>query len=402
MQVNVRILAKVLFLIFWAAGTAMTSGCGGGGAAAGRGSAADVASLLRVPPKVQSYRHSLLLGFERRTDELFVQASEGATRVSGEGPHTGRRCLEVTGSRVLEVKLSSLMSGRPFPADWTLLGAHLHVPRPVEVEASLVVDGETLLRKRQSLAGGEWSEVMLDLLPLSRGGAMSREDAAVLRFELSEPVMVRIDDVLLVDNRETLVSVADDWQIRREGHAYVVDQPRRFRIELKADLSQPDAWALAEASPLRVIFEQPDGGRRWVIYSDGRRYEDGVFKPTWSTEFNSDFAAQHAAPAQVSVPEEQGRLDRRSVGDANNDGYNERLGAYQIVAAGGRLDITLAPRTTQLVMPVLEIRGLPPGKLVVTVEGELIKAMHRAEGGPVLLVVPHKMGRPATVNVRVQ
>lgn len=350
---------------------------------------------------VQSYRHSQLLGFERPTDPLFVQA-QGISQTTSDRAHTGQQSLHVLGGQSIDIKLSSLMSGRPFPGDWTLLGAHLQANRPTQVDVSLLINGDAVLRSRQMVSADQWTEAMLDLAPLAERVSISPGDAMLLRFDLPEPVDLWIDDVLLVDNTETFVAVEDGWQIRKKGHVYVVEQPQRFRIELKADPAQRDPWALIEANPLRAIFQQQSSGRRWVIYSDGRRYENGVFKPTWSTEFNDDFAAQHRAPAQVSVPEEHGRLERRTAGDANNDGYNEQFGSYQLSAAGGRMDITLSPRTELLVMPVLEIAGLPPGKLVVTVEGELVSSVHRAEDGTVLVVLPHKMGRPATVNVRVQ
>jgi hypothetical protein len=104
----------------------------------------------------------------------------------------------------------------------------------------------------------------------------------------------------------------------------------------------------------------------------------------------------------VSIPEDQGRLLRQTRGDANNDGYNEVLGAYQIEAAGPRLDVTLSPRTRALVQPVLEIANLPPGKLIATLEGRLIESAERLDDGRVLLILPHKLQRPATLNIRVQ
>ena len=104
----------------------------------------------------------------------------------------------------------------------------------------------------------------------------------------------------------------------------------------------------------------------------------------------------------VIEPEELGRVSRQTEGDANNDGYNERRGAYQLIANESRLEVTFSPRSSALLRPVLEITGLPAGDVLVTVEGKLIEKTTRLSDGTLLVLVPTKIDRTTTISVRVQ
>ena len=106
--------------------------------------------------------------------------------------------------------------------------------------------------------------------------------------------------------------------------------------------------------------------------------------------------------AEVSVPEELGRLNRDTPGDANNDGYNEVRGAYQLIANGARLEMRITPHTRALLRPILEITGLSPGKVLVTTEGRLVETTVRLEDGTLLVEIPTVIDRPTTINIRIQ
>jgi hypothetical protein len=95
-------------------------------------------------------------------------------------------------------------------------------------------------------------------------------------------------------------------------------------------------------------------------------------------------------------------VNRNSDGDANNDGYNETLGAYQVIAKGPRMEMTLAPASAELVRPLIEISDLPAGKPLVTLEGRLIESLTRLKNGNVLIEVPARIERPTTLNVRIE
>ena len=102
------------------------------------------------------------------------------------------------------------------------------------------------------------------------------------------------------------------------------------------------------------------------------------------------------------MPEELGRVDRGTPGDANNDGYNESRGAYEFAATGPRFEATLTPQGATIIRPVLEISGLPPGKVLITVEGQLVSESTRLSDGTLLVELPVRIERATTVNVRVE
>jgi hypothetical protein len=151
-----------------------------------------------------------------------------------------------------------------------------------------------------------------------------------------------------------------------------------------------------------VRFRSSGPQKSVTIYSDGRAFWDGEYRPVSASAADPIFVQQHVSPARVEVPEEFGRLDRDTPGDADNDGYNESRGAYSIQAAGPRLELTLTPRTAALMRPVLEVHGLPPGKALVTVEGRLIESVLRLEDGTLLIGIPARINRTTRISVKVQ
>ena len=165
----------------------------------------------------------------------------------------------------------------------------------------------------------------------------------------------------------------------------------------------PHGWEVEEASDLRARFRSSGETKHLTVYADGRSMWDGAYKPL-SVEVRDDksFAAAHASPAEVTIPEALGRLSRNTPGDADNDGYNEQLGAYQIQASGGRIELTLTPRSTAVPRPVLQIAGMPQGKALITIEGRLVEKSTRLPGGDVLVELPARITRPTLVTVRIQ
>ena len=134
------------------------------------------------------------------------------------------------------------------------------------------------------------------------------------------------------------------------------------------------------------------------MYSGGEFRAAGACMPDAAEQ-----ARQHETPAEVDVAAATGRVNRATPGDANNDGYNEARGAYQVIAAGPRVELTITPRTSVLARPVLEIAGLPPGDVLVNMEGQLVGGATRLPGtGDLLIELPARLERPTQVNVRVQ
>ena len=105
---------------------------------------------------------------------------------------------------------------------------------------------------------------------------------------------------------------------------------------------------MLECSDARVRFTSIGQPSSLTVYPDGRAYCDGEFKSISSLLADAtEIAQQHESPAEISVRPELGRVNRSSVGDANNDGYNESCGVYEIIAAGSpRIEFTLTPRSS--------------------------------------------------------
>jgi hypothetical protein len=216
-------------------------------------------------------------------------------------------------------------------------------------------------------------------------------------------VRAHLDDVMLVDNHEAVIDT-DEWSVRRDGLTYTIEASGQFAFKLPTAQAQQGGWAVVEACEKRVRFASSAPPGSATVYSDGRMY--------WGEEFHSaakdlsdarDQARQHAAPAAITVPESMGRPNRSSAGDANNDGYNETRGAYEIVATGSRIEMTITPpREVAVSRPVLEIAGLPAGPVRVTMEGRLVPGAIRLPGGEVLVELPGQIEHATMVNVRVR
>ncbi|MCC6239637.1 MAG: hypothetical protein IT448_05005 [Phycisphaerales bacterium] len=363
----------------------------------------------QAPAGWRRLRHSVLLDFNSPADAVFINLSP-ATPAAATDPviRNGQLVLEPETAQV-QIKLSSLLSGRTFPGDWTLLGGHLQAQRDVTVDLIYSIDGQTILEKQQQLPADQFVPVMLDLTRLNESqlAASAQLTAgtgrALLTIRPHAPATILIDDILLLDNRENLTPPGATWAIQRKGYQLEIDQPDLFSLSLSTDVSQPPAWTIEQFSAQRIIAQQNNPPGQWVIYADGRSFENSHLKMlTPPAADDALYLRQHNTPAQITLPSEQGRLLRQTPGDLNNDGYNEALGAYQLQAHAARLDVTITPRTPTLTNPILEISDLPAGKLIATAEGHLIDTCQRLPDNDVLIIVPHEIQRPTTINIRVQ
>ena len=379
------------------------------------------------PPLPPGRRVSNLLDFENGNDLTFVAAQpQGQALIDSAIARTGAKCLVLTGgATALAVKTPVLLQGRPFPADWTLLGAYVLTDRPANLTISLVdAQRQSTLSRTIAVTPGVWVPAMLDLTSL--GGSPHGGDPGTLYFQFSAAspgaTTIRLDDVMLVDNQEVLVDTSatpsatttttttttsegpSGWRVGRKGLNYIIDAPGRFAFALPTSQAHATGWTAGEACEIRARFSSTAPPGSLTVYSDGRMYFGGEFRSASAgLKDAAQQAAQHASPAELSVPEAMGRLNRSTPGDADNDGYNESRGAYEVVARGDRIEMTLSPRSTALSRPVLEIAGLPPGQPRVTVEGRLVPgAVRLPSSGEVLVEVPGQIVRPVLVNVHVQ
>jgi hypothetical protein len=358
--------------------------------------------VSRASEELHGKRFSGLLHFENESDVLFVSARPSARDVDAGDAHTGRASLLLTaGTTRLTIKLSSMLGGREFPGDWTLVGLYVRSDEANGVALSCAQNGRAIAARKLALPAGEWTAAMLDIsaLPATPSGNVTLE----LRFD-RPTASVRCDDVLLIDNRDTLVDATPrGWTIKRAGLRITCERKLSFNLSVVTADGSPAGWEVEEANELRARFASAGETKSLTVYADGRSIWDGAYKPL-SVEVREDktFAAAHTSPAEIAVPETMGRVDRNTPGDANNDGYNEQLGAYVLQATSGRLELTMTPRTTAVPRPVLQIAGLPEGRALVTIEGRLVEKSTRLKDGQLLVELPARISRATLVTIRIQ
>jgi hypothetical protein len=154
---------------------------------------------------------------------------------------------------------------------------------------------------------------------------------------------------------------------------------------------------------MRLILTSADQKHTWTIYRDGTEYLNGKFQCVvpLSADQTAQMIQQQAHPAELKIPEELGRLDRDTRGDLNNDGYAELYGAYEVKTNGPRIQITITPQISALCKPVIEIAGLPLGRVVAALDGQLIDQTVRLPNGHVLIQIGSTIQKPVTLDVRV-
>jgi len=201
----------------------------------------------------------------------------------------------------------------------------------------------------------------------------------------------------------TLAPAGAGWLVQRRGLSYIGEAPGKFNFKLLTTDASRSGWKIEEANSLRARFTSDGPAKNLTVYSDGRAFKDGEWSPmSADVRDNADYLASHQSPPEIQISESLGRVNRNTPGDANNDGYNERRGAHQIIASEARLELKIIPHTIAVTNPVLEISGLPEGSVLVTVEGRLVDRGERLPDGTLLVELPVRIDRPTVVNLRVQ
>lgn len=362
--------------------------------------------MVRVVPELRVQRFNTLLDFESDVDAVFVVAPGGGARLTEASAHTGRRVLQLTDrSPSIDLKLSALLSGRAFPGNWALVGVYVRCDAPREVVAELIEGERVVASSTVRPSPGRWTAAMLDLARVASAnvadGDSGREYRLRLRWRGDAPLLV--DDVMLVDNTQSLLDGGPGgMSVRKRGMAIVCEYPGRFAVVLDMLEGSPEGWTVEELSPIRARFAGGGKTRSLVIYENGLSYWDGEPRSLFGMlKLEDGWRRQHERPGRITVGQTPGRVLRTTAGDADNDGYNELSGAYQVEADGPRLELTIEPDDV-LISPVLEISGLPPGRVVVTAEGRLLDDHARLPDGRVLVKLPLRLQRALSVLVRVQ
>jgi hypothetical protein len=368
--------------------------------------------LVKKEPALKGERFSNLLAGEEDSDLVFLSTNAALPRRDEKRAHTGRSSIQIpAGVGRVTIKLSSLLAGQNFPADWTLVGMYLYATRPTTASLSYWENEQILAAGSATLSANRWTPLFVDLTSLTQSAHSTTTIASqnlVLVLDLDGPGEVWIDDLMLVDNTKQLVSEKDagetfnPWSIQRKGHQIYGDAPGRFRFSFATPQRNDQGWTVREANAMRLWLTSTGTKKNEVIYSDGRAYVDGQYSAIgMPAKADSTFAEEHASPAELDVPPELGRVVRQSEGDANNDGYNELMGAYELLATGPRFEVHITPRSSKLSRPVFEIRGLPPGKVLANLEGRMVDRMVRLDDGTLLMELPARIERPTTLSLRV-
>lgn len=402
-----------------AAGMASLGGCAGSGVidsstVAPPGSVAPApisVQIIQASPELKGVRFYNLLNFEARTDTVFTSVSNLRSAMDDSTAHSGRTSLRLSGaSGKITVKLSSLLgSTQKFPGEWTLIGAYFTAKEAMQVSASCEIGTTTLAKSTTLLQPGQWMPVLLDLTNiLDPQRALTGPASITFSIESAGSAEVWCDDLVLIDNTQWIIGTPEAsrdgrWTVAKRGMSYVSSVPDQYALRLSASDMQSNGWKVEEANGLRVRFSSTGKDKQITLFPDGRSYWDGSYRPL-ASELRREpiWADQQNAPAQIDIPETLGKLNRRSAGDANNDGFNEIRAAYTIQATGPRLEATITPRSTPVLRPMLEITDLPAGSALVTVEGRLVEKTLRLPDGTLLVEIPGKIDRATTVNVRVQ
>ena len=419
--------ARMLTWFLCAATAALSLSCRGGGTRAPSESGRSVppttssaahandepigVQMMRIEPQLRTQRFSTLVGFEAASDTVFVTPTGGEVRRDAQHVHTGRAALRVNAAAAIRVKLGSLVARNAFPGAWTLLGAYAYAPDGAQLVITCQVGQANVAQRRLAIPPRRWTPAFLDITNLAETPALAPRGAATsLLIQIESKGAVWFDDVVLIDNDEDLFVVPEagnsldgPWSIRRRGLFFVVTSPGRFATKLlAAESGGPAGWTVDEVGVVRARFSSAGRPASATIYPDGRAYWDGSYRPLSAAAAEPAYVQQHLTPARLELAEEFGRVDRNTAGDADNDGYNESRGAYQIRAAGPRLEIGFAPRTPTVMRPVFEVTGMPAGKAVVTIEGRLVEGHERLADGTLLIDIPARVNRPTTVSVKIQ
>ena len=361
--------------------------------------------MVRTEEQLRKYPFFTLLSFEREADGVFVRVDGPPPQADRSRSHTGQVSLRLEGgTRAAAIQLAALHSGREWPGPWALVGAYVYVNEPQVLTVAAEAADAVLVSYTLRVPAGAWTPVLLDVasLPLA---AARRIQTLRLSFDPPPAGGLWIDNVLEIDNRTVHVRTAPGgrfgaWSVEERGYRFTVSGAG-FTQTLATPEAAVDGWVAVEINELRARFQSPDGSRHRIIYYDGREYTDGRLRLLAAGGYEGAKLAQHERPGRLVVLGERGRLDRNASGDANNDGYAERSGAWQVVAEGPRLEMRLEPEGGLMVQPIIEVRELPDGPVLVTMEGRLVERFVRLEDGRLLVEVPGVLERPTVVSVRV-
>ena len=360
-------------------------------------------------------RTSSLLSFDSPADVVFATMTAGNCSLANE-PSGATHLVLMGDSPAVSVRLSSLLRGRPFPADWSAVGLRFRPDAPVIATLSFL-QGEVVLATSEvdtrlaAKSTDAWHLIAVDI-PES-----AKADDSQLRFALKRagateagfdaPLEAAIDDVSLIANGRAIRTPV--MSAIRRGTYWTITGPNVL-TRVPSELSPTSPMRLVEWARTRMIFQTVGSPGSFVAIDHlGRMIRTTPAGSTYSLvttgrermSERSSWRLGVRSPGQVQVPEEQGRVERQAPGDRNQDGYDESRNSYRVRAASTRLDITLVPAGVPLENAVIEIEGLETRTdITATLSGQVIQSIERTSAGSVLIELPGPVERPVILQVR--
>lgn len=239
-----RVLRRLLV-----ASAALCAGCGPETSVEQTGPQTRTDLLRRHYPDLESGRFAVVADFEEQTQlELFhlggVAAGGGDIERSADGVEaTGGHCLTVQFRSADSELVADNSNARAWvlKRDWrpyTLLLMNVHCPiAGIELEFELVSGPESQPSRSvaQWVLQAGWNALRLDLGDVAHRVVL--DDIRELRWSApgaGQPVALRIDDVLLADNRTTVFGALDGpdgaLYVQREGRRINVGSTGRFEL----------------------------------------------------------------------------------------------------------------------------------------------------------------------------
>jgi hypothetical protein len=293
-------------------------------------------------------------------------------RVDGRMPVAGKSGEVPAGAQEVVVRVSAAVRGREWPGRWTMVEVAVRSERGQRVKVGFAGEAGaevTLFASKVGQAGGSaeqeagvWQRIRLPL-GATPGDVVIRAvgSAGLGRVELGKVQLV--DDSLVLSGEGVRAERrAGLWRFGQGG------------VTLPVMAGDGQAYVISEVNAMRAVVSL-GGAEVGAVYRTGDAF--GVLgaggNPGWT----------------LTVPEDQGRLDRNTPGDRDGDAFNDLRGAYCLRVMEGvrRLSVNVVPGGNRQRVYV-EVANLPPGKVTAIWEGKVLSTPVRLEDGRVLFELP--------------
>lgn len=223
-------------------------------------------AIQAADPELKDAKLRVIADFESSEQVAIFSSSSTVTRprrsTAIAGPGTGGASLELTfdSSNIAYWAAGDAAADSRLPRDWStfqMLVMSVHVPRKTNALRIVVRGGggasRAFVEERIPLRAG-WNVVRLDCEQIGR--SVDLTDVRQIEWSvasLREPTVVHIDDLVLVDNAETLLGSRDNSSgslyVTHEGHRLHIGAVGRFELVFRRGLIA--GWYDLQSDPAR-------------------------------------------------------------------------------------------------------------------------------------------------------